>query len=218
MKRIDDLIDMYKEIVRKEEPIIISKLRMINELYAECEASEDAILFDEIINTLADVIQRQKEIIDDMRADDEHPGSNGSYAVPTEFSHNYIVCPPQQQNNFETDEQIQAGFAYYLTHQVEKPLSSYTINDYCSRIRNLWKSFYNAHKDGELPEELYVSETASFENPLVNAYNHIEELNCYVGMMSAISDEKRNWANIGAALNKFISFIENTDKKESRTC
>lgn len=207
MDRIDDLINMHGEILRREEPIIIGKLKMINDLYPECEDSSEAIFFNEIINNFADIIQLQQEIIDDLRMEVESINSGNTGAISKGFFRTFIACPTQPNDGFETDEQMQAAFAYYLTYQNEKQLSSYTINDYCSRIRNLWKSFYKAYKDGVLPDELCIEDTISLENPLINVYNHIDELNCYVGMMSAASNEKRNWANTNAALNKFVEFI-----------
>lgn len=205
MERIDDLIGMHQEITRREEPIIISKLRMINDLYPECADSVDAMLFDEIINTFADIVQKQKDIIEDLRMEIECTSAGN--ARPRGFSHNYIGNPVQHGGELENDEQVRDAFAHYLSYETDKPLSSYTINDYCSRIRNLWKSFYTAHQNGELPDELYVSERASAESPLLHAFGHVEELNCYATMMSAASDEKKNWANIGAALNKFAKFV-----------
>jgi len=208
MDRIDTLIQMHDEIIRKEEPIIISKLRMINDLYPSCEDSDDKMLFDEIINTFADIVALQKEMINDLRIESETIKSGNPTMTSGGFSHNYTANPTLSMDDYKTDAHIQAAFFYHLTHNVKKPLSTYTINDYCSRIRNLWNSFSNVYKNGELPDDLLVDEERiTKENPLMNAYLHIDELVCYIGMLSAASQDSRNIANMKAALSKFIDFI-----------
>jgi hypothetical protein len=105
---------------------------------------------------------------------------------------------------------MQAAFTYYLAFKAEKKLSSYTINDYCSRIKKLWKSFCEAYIANELPDEFQEGiEITSSENPFLNVSKYIEPLNYYIAMKSSVTNEKRNWANIQAALNKFEEFIDN---------
>ena len=43
------------------------------------------------------------------------------------------------------------------------------------------------------------------DNPLINALNNIDELNCYAEMCMH-SENGRNWANAIAALNNFADF------------
>ena len=208
LKRIEELISCYNNILRKEDPIIISKLNLINQLYDECENSEDLIFFNEIINNFADIVEYQKDMVSDLQ-------SELDYNDFLEDGKDTSLFAPAQQiiNNFTSEEEIQKAFSIHFTTVSKKTLSSYTVNDYCSRIKNLWKNFYNDYKNGNLPIELSVNEEFANPNtPLMNAYKHIDELNCYVGIMSATTNEKKNWANIAAALNKFIDFITETKK------
>lgn len=207
MDRINELIDMHEEILRREEPIIISKLRMINDLYPECEYSDDAMLFDEIIKTFADIVELQKGIINDLRMEIETTASGNRSNVTAKSPHNYAPGHLPPATDFETDEQVQAALTYYFIYQVEKPLSSYTINDYCSRLKNLWKSFYAEYIEDKLPKEFEISKEQINENtPLLNVFYHMEALNCYISMKIAESEGNRNWANTRAAFNKFDEF------------
>lgn len=209
MDRIDEVIGRYNNIITMEEPIIISKLRMVNDLYPECEGISEEIFFNEIIKNLADVIELQKEMIESLRTEAGVYGFHNKLTQGNIATNGYIPCFEQDDSNYETDEQVKNGFVYYLTNQASKPLSSYTINDYCSRIRNLWKSFYKAYTDNKLPKELQIDKNITEENSFLNAYNYVDELDCYIAMMSATSEEKRNWANISAAFNKFVKFVIN---------
>ena len=59
---------------------------------------------------------------------------------------------------------------------------------------------------GNLPDELAESvlkEEIHPNSPLLNAYNYIEALNCYVSMKIAGDNTNRNYHNIRAALNMF---------------
>ena len=210
MDRVDKLIDIHKEKHGKLEPIIVGKLQMINGLYAECEKSDEAIYFNEIINNFSDIIQLQKELIEELREKAEY--TNNIYYKGASFDgeankETFMTTP---SGAFTTDEEMQAAFTYYLACKAEKKLSSYTINDYCSRIKKLWKSFCEAYIANELPDEFQEGiEITSSENPFLNVSKYIEPLNYYIAMKSSVTNEKRNWANIQAALNKFEEFIDN---------
>ncbi len=197
MKTIDNLIDMHVEITRKEEPIIIRKLEMINALYDECECSEDRIFFDEIINNLADIIEMQKEMIEELKMEAECGARNTSLLREQPF-----IRP-------ENDEQLQNAFTYYFTYEAKKSLSSYTLNDYCSRLRNLWAMFYEAYeeKDTDLDGVHLSEESFSHDNPLTNIYNNIDNLRFFVIKKSKKSENKKKWANAGAALSKLEEFV-----------
>jgi hypothetical protein len=93
-----------------------------------------------------------------------------------------------------------------MVYGTEKKRSSFTANDYILRVQNLWRSFYADYEAGELPNELsesVIQEEIRPEFPLLNAYNYIEELNCYVSMKIASAGDNRNWTNVRAALNTF---------------
>ncbi len=208
--KIDDLIGSYNNVVRREEPIIISKLRMVNDLYPECEHSSEKMFVDEIISNLADVIRLQNEMIAELRTevDDLAAGT----ARPRGFSaasqtNAYMACSVPSDEALSSEEGIQALFCNHLMYGCgDKPLSTYTVNDYCLRIKNLWRAFYREYTEGGLPEELRVEETASLDSPLLNAYKHREELHCYIQMTAALPEGKKNWANTMAAWRRFEEF------------
>lgn len=197
MKKIDDLISSFSDITRKEEAIIVGKLNLIKQVYGECENSEDLIFFNEIINSFADIIEYQKEMVDDLKNEIDYM--------------NYLEYCKQENTNksvseFTTDQEMQTAFYNYFTTSAPKKLSSYTVNDYLSRIRNLWNLYYN---DAEAPNnDVRINRELIKENsPLINAYNHLDGLQAYVNFIGAKTEEKKNWANIASALNKFTEFI-----------
>lgn len=205
MKNIDEMIRWYEQNnTRREYTLIKAKLRLIKSLLLEIEDSDDRMFMDEIIDNFAAIMELHRDVILDKEMElDSWPAA----VTGGSFTHNYIASLPQQ-NAFANDKQLQIAFTVYLARGKKKPLSSYTINDYCSRIRNLWRSFYAAYRDGTLPKELHVSlEEIQPDHPLINASNYIEDLQYYTRWMSIESEEKKNWANTGAALNKFAEFI-----------
>lgn len=206
MQKIDEQIAWYTQNAdRKDDDIIRENLNLIKNLFKKIEYSEDRIYMDKIISTFCEIMEVQREVIDELKYEAEQvsPGTESiSYVANLSL------------DTFTTDEEFQTAFDYYLTDQVPKPLSSYTINDYFSRIKNVWKSFYEANRAGELPQELLMLNENFSESAFVNVYNHIEEIFCYISMEMACSDKKRNWANAQAALNKFLDFINYTRKRK----
>lgn len=199
MRQIDEKIKWLEQnATRKDDDLIRVKLKMINELYKEIECAEDRIFMDEIIETFLGIMDVQRGVIFDLQMEME----SGSGYTPGQ--HSFVAAYTQPDEGFQTDKQLQIAFATYLT---SKGKSSYTINDYCSRIRNLWKSFYNDYKIGELPDELVVDEAGILaEHPLVNAFNHADELYAYISMKIASAENKRNLANTQAAMRRFDDF------------
>lgn len=195
MKNIDEQIKWYEEhATRKEDDLITENLNLINGLYEKVEYSEDKIFLDKIIATFCEIIETQREVIDSILIDAE------GVDLYTDFS----------QKDFTSDKQLQEAFTHYCSSSGK---SSYTVNDYCSRIRNLWNSFYREYQSRLLPEELCVNEEIIRpDTPLLNAFNHTEELGCYVQINSAKSKENRNFANTRAAFNKFEKFKQSLPK------
>ena len=112
------------------------------------------------------------------------------------------------------DEQIKSVFVAYMK---KKDKSPFTTNDYILRIQNLWRSFYADYENGELPNELaesVIRDEIDTNCPLLNAYNYIEGLNCYVSMKIAGDSTNRNWFNIRAALNIFGEAMHGDDYKK----
>ena len=199
MRRIDEKIKWLEQnATRKDDDLIKAKLKMVNHLYDEIENSADAIFMDEIIKTFLEIMDVQRGVIVDLMMEME---SGSGYTLG---QHGFVVAYTQPDEGFQNDKQLQTAFATYLS---SKGKSSYTVNDYCSRIRNLWKSFYSDFKAGELPKELLVDEdNISTDNPLLNAFNHAEELNAYISMKMASAENKRNLANTQTALRRFDDF------------
>lgn len=204
MNRIDEMINWYKEnATRREYTLIKAKLKLIKSLLDEIENSEDRIFVDEIIDNFADIMALHRDVI--MDKETELESCAAAFGVGDNSTSGFVAFLTQT-NGFRDDKQLQAAFAAYLASKKKKPLSSYTINDYCSRIRNLWKSFYAEYQAGSLPKELSENvEIIHEDNPLINALNNIDELNCYAEMCMH-SENGRNWANAIAALNNFADF------------
>ena len=199
MRQIDEKIKWLEQnATRKDDDLIRVKLKMINELYKEIEYAEDRLFMDEIIETFLGIMDIQRGVIYDLQMEME----SGSGYTPGQ--HSFVAAYTQPEEGFQTDKQLQTAFATYLT---SKGKSSYTINDYCSRIRNLWKSFYSDYKAGKLPEELMVDEAGILpEHPLVNTFNHADELYAYISMKMAGAENKRNLANTQAAMRRLDDF------------
>ena len=207
MKKIEEQIKWYDDnATRKDDGLIKANLKLINNLYNEIENSEDKIFLDKIINTFCEIIEIQKEVINDVAMAAEQGGLS---SAPNQQA---FAVDYSDMKEFSDDKQIQNAFT---SHYLGKGKSSYTVNDYCSRIKNLWKSFYEEYKKGDLPKELIVNEEEiNSDTPLLNAYHHIDVLTCYVSMMIAISEGSRNWLNTRAALNKFSDFGVSIEAKE----
>lgn len=214
MEKIDEQIQWYEQnATRKDDDYIKANLKLINDLYNEIEAFEDKMFVDKIIGTFCEIIEVQRDVNNELNNELE---AYAYYAAPNQ--HNFVSThklnaddiPPISEvsiiktENFQNDKQLQDTFTAYC---LSNGKSSYTVNDYCSRIKNLWKSFYAEYQQGELPEELEViKEKITPNNPLLNAYYHIDELNCYISMKIAGAEGNRNWANTRAAFNKLDEF------------
>ncbi len=95
---------------------------------------------------------------------------------------------------------------------LNKGKSSYTVNDYCSRIKNLWRSFLEEHHSGQLRDDL------SFEIPeilrdgvLMNVYDNVDVLKEYVNDKIIKLGKNRNRANTRAAFNRFYEFVKSIE-------
>ncbi len=198
MKKIDEQLQWFhRNTSRKEDHLIKANLKLINNLYEEIENSADRIFMDKIISTFCEIMEIQQDVIADLLAEAEQAAG----CIPPQ---NNFVANWTPEEGFYNDQQLQLAFTSYLSVAGR---STYTINDYCSRIKNIWKTFYKEYKEGLLPKELLVGEEIILPDlPLLNAYHHTDELNCFINMKMAISAQKRNWANARAALNKLEEF------------
>ena len=201
MRKIYELIDWYEDnSTRKEDDFIKAKLKSIIHLAENVENSEDIMFIEEIVQTFGDIIRKQRVIIRELEEESEF------LPLGQDFSRqNFMTSYIAPVEGFANDEQIKAKFTAHM-QKPGKEKSPFTINDYILRIQNLWRSFYSDYEAGELPSELaesVIKDEIQQDSPLLNAYNFIEELNCYLSMKIAGDSSNRNWLNVRAALNIF---------------
>ena len=208
MSKNENWVEMSSEHKKSREDIVIdAKLKMIETLSKEIENSDDQVIIQEIINTCYDIINIQKDMIDTL-----------SYKIQEVSA---IAGIGQDYNNsieeFANDEQIRSAFTAYLNYGAKKQLSSYTVNDYCSRIKNLWKTFYDDYTNkGDVRDKLSVTlPDVIWDEILMNAYENIEALKEYVEIKIFENEGNRNWANTRAAINKFDEFKASLTKKKT---
>ena len=201
MRKIYELIDWYEDnSTRKEDDFIKAKLKSIIHLAENVENSEDIMFIEEIVQTFGDIIRKQRTIIRELEEESDFLPIGQDFGQQS-FMTSYIA----PIEGFSNDEQIKAGFTAHM-QKPGKEKSPFTINDYILRIQNLWRSFYSDYEAGELPSELaeaVIKDKIKQDSPLLNAYNYIDELNCYLGMKIAGDFSNRNWLNVRAALNIF---------------
>ncbi len=199
MEKIKEQIQWYEyNATRKDDDLIKANLKLIDNLYGEIENSEDKIFLDKIIGTFCEIMEIQRDVINDVVMISEQANF---CSAP---NYNAFAVEYSDTTEFSDDKQLQAAFTSYCLGMGK---SSYTVNDYCSRIKNLWKNFYEEYKSGVLPKEIEVIEERIKPNsPLLNAYYHTDELDCYISMKIAVNEGNRNWANTRAAFNKFDEF------------
>lgn len=215
MKKIDEQIRWYEQNATSlYDEVVRIELKKINELYDKYEDCTDELFVNEMIEAFCKIIEKQRERIDDLETEAGADGV-GSFAefAGQPFGAAFMgstQATTMPQEGFRDDKQLQEAFTVYC---LSKGKSSYTVNDYCSRIKNSWKLFYAEYQQGELPKELEVDEEKIKPgSPLLNAYHHTEELACYISMKIAASEGNRNWANTRAAFNKFDEFRLSVEK------
>ena len=213
VKKIYELIIWYDEnSTRKEDDYIKANLRLVMNLAENVENSDDIMFIEKIVDTFCDIVQKQREVIQELEY------VTGDLAANDNTSqHNFTPSYVTPTDGFFNDEQIRAVFSAYMQKEGK---SSFTANDYILRVQNLWRSFYSDYQAGELPSELaeaVIEEEIKADAPLLNAYNYIEELNCYVSMKMAGSGGDRNFANTRAAFNTFSKALcgDNHEKVKS---
>ena len=199
MKTIQELIEWYEQnATRKDDNLIQANLKLIDALYGDIEYAEDKIYFDRIIDAFCEIMQIQREVIQTLTGEMEQ---SAFCAAPNQSN---IVAAPISAATLNNDKELQAAFTDYC---LQNGKSSYTANDYCSRIKNLWRTFYQEYQSGGLPDELEIrKEKIQSDSPLLNAYHHVDELHCYISMKVSGTDGNRNWLNVRAAFNKFDEF------------
>lgn len=201
MRKIYELIDWYEDnSTRKEDDFIKAKLKSIIHLAENVENSEDIMFIEEIVQTFGDIIRKQRGIIRELEEESEF------LPIEQDFSQlSFMTSHIAPGDGFANDEQIKARFTAHM-QKPGKEKSPFTINDYILRIQNLWRSFYSDYEAGELSIELaesVIKDEIQPDSPLLNAYNYIEELSCYLSMKIAGASSNRNWLNVRASFNIF---------------
>lgn len=194
---IDEQIEWYdKNSTRKEDDYIKAQLKLIKNLAENIESSDDIMFLESIFETMCKIFEMQRDVISELE------GMQQQWEISGALPHGYVPLYTASTDVFLSDEQIRAAF----TARLQNDKSPFTINDYILRVQNLWRSFYSECQTGEIPRELaeHVTEdNVDHNNPLLNAYNFIDELNRYISMKIASDSDNRNLHNARAALNTF---------------
>lgn len=181
---ISKIIELFCKIIKTQRELICC---LTEESECDCDCYEDALYQES-----------------DLFSADET--SVGDSFIPSEQTSAAEITP----EDFRDDKQLQAAFTAYC---LKNGKSSYTANDYCSRIKNLWKNFYSEYKEGKLEDYLKLTEEkVNPDSPLLNVYYHADMLCKYIMIKIDETDGNRNWTNARAAFNKFDKFrmsIEN---------
>ena len=249
MKCIDELIrSLDGVLVREEDEIIKANLTLIKSLIPKIQNSQKRIYIEKIIDTFCEVVEMQRDLINESDYADAIAAGFGpvdtTAYIPVaqdsidrlgEFEQEKAMHPfLPPMGEFQSDEQVRKGFYNYLKYHTiketksgkQKPLSKYTIYDYCSRIRVLYEMFYKEWQEGKLEGNVSLCEEIILPGKtFLNAYNIIETLrmyvefksveireNVYLGNQTADTDSKnplnnpKNLGNTIAALTKFEDF------------
>lgn len=212
MKKIDNRIAWYEQnATNVYDDIVRIELKKINALYDEYEDRADEMFVDEMIEAFCKIIERQRERIVELEAEVNDDRDSFTPADQA-YGHAYIPAPKSivandtfnPQEGFRDDRQLQEAFTAYC---LRDGMSSYTVNDYCSRIKNVWKSFYKEYQEGKLREEWSeMVPPIPWDAVMLNAYDTITVLRDYIEEKMTAFEGNRNWANTRAAFKKFWEF------------
>ncbi len=208
MNKINDLIAWYQEnSARKEFDYIEAHLNLVNNLFNKMDNFEDKMYIDKIIDTFCEIVKMQGEVIKELEIENiPYDNDEDNYTTPNPnkdfLFNNYIGY---YSSEYTDDRYLQNAFTNYC---LEMGKSTYTINDYCSRIKTLWKIFYNEYEQGNLKNTQLNTDKVKFDAPLINVYNNIEAINKFIISKNDEAQISRNWANTRAAFNKFYKFYK----------
>jgi hypothetical protein len=202
MQKIEEQIELTLEQANSTwEDLMVADLKYADDIYeiisrhydTDLELADEIIdIFCNIMNRLRDRIIRHENTLEDMATNLKELDDD----IPLETVY---------AEDFEEDIEVYRAFEQYLTQEVKRPLSSYTINDYCSRIKILWNTFCEEKQEKQ-----------NTNNPLLQAFRNVECLRGYLERKIGEDKENRNLANAKAALNKFSEFeIYSRDKEYS---
>ena len=194
MKKIDEQIKWYEQNSNNPYNSMVSiELEKISRLYNNYQDHTNEIFVEEMIESFCKIIERQRERIAMLETNNAIPRD------PEEVTYNY-------QDLLGDDEKMQEAFIQYC---IAGGRSSYTANDYCSRIKSLWKSFERDFRAGGLDDNLAKSfNEVPWEGDLLNVYENVDYLKEYIEQKINTTNANRNWLNARAALKKFGKFKE----------
>lgn len=220
MESLDKVIEYYDKTKgngNKEEALIRVDLKHIRDLQWCVEDPEDFVFISKIIDTFCEVVETQKDMIESLRGyTAELSMDMTNYIGNTPATHNYVANKAFSTEDllwapdaFEDDDQLKGAFAEYCFSFGK---SSYTVNDYCSRVKKLWKLFRDDYTNDTLPgglrkQEVYISEDEiDHRNPLINVFGFTKQLLVYITKKIEVSEGDRSLANTRAALKMFDKF------------
>ena len=175
-------------------------------------ASDEADV-DKIISAFCNMIKTQRELICCLEQEDENLFDHSAF-MEQPWLHGYTANMPniadESKAGFQNDEQLQNAFTAYCLNDGK---SSYTANDYCSRIKSLWKNFYNEYEENSRDGYNFIEEKIIPNSPLLNVYNQAEFFFTFIEKKIIETDGNRNWTNARAAFNKFDEFRMTLENK-----
>jgi len=227
MKKIDELILWYEQNSLTPHDCMVSiELEKINSLYDRYKEYTNEIFVEEMIESFCKIIVRQREKAIELEESlkneiNANSYDSGIFSRNQTFGHSFMAdpnlrrdnlprCPEEKIEDFQDDRQLQNVFTQYC---LSNGTSSYTVNDYCSRIKKTWKSFEDDYRTGNLKDDLASKfPEIPWDGVLMNVYYNIEVLAEYVRGKIAETEGNRNWLNARAALNKFDEFKKSMGK------
>lgn len=222
MKKIDELILWYEQNSLTTHDYIVSiELEKINSLYDKYKDHSNKMFVEEMIESFCKIIERQQEKAIELEENlkneiNANNYDNGIFSGSRSFGYDYMTRSnlsgdgtsaefEEKIECFQDGKQLQNAFTQYC---LANGSSSYTINDYCSRIKKTWKFFYDDFKNGKLNDDLAAKfPEIPWDDVLMNVYYHIDALSEYVKFKITETNSNRNWLNARAAINKFYEFI-----------
>ena len=224
MKKIDELIGWYEQNSLTPHDCMVSiELEKINSLYDRYKDHTNEMFVEEMIESFCKIIEKQQEKASELEENlkneiNANSYDGGIFSENQPFGHSFMTAANFRCDNmsrsleeiiddFNDDRQLQNAFTQYC---LSNGISSYTVNDYCSRIKKTWKSFDDDYRNGNLKDNL-VSKFPEipWDSVLMNVYYNIEALTEYVKGKIAETEGNRNWLNARAAINKFDEFKKN---------
>ena len=224
MKKIDELIGWYEQNSLTPHDCMVSiELEKINSLYDRYKDHTNEMFVEEMIESFCKIIEKQQEKASELKEAlkneiNANSYDGGIFSENQPFGHSFMTASNFRCDNmsrsleeiiddFNDDRQLQNAFTQYC---LNNGISSYTVNDYCSRIKKTWKSFDDDYRNGNLKDNLASKfPEIPWDSVLMNVYYNIEALTEYVKGKIAETEGNRNWLNARAAINKFDEFKKN---------